>query len=60
MNVVIGIIIFAILGAIIVSVANDDKSKSTESAIGGGIMGVIIFAGLLLFVVLPILLMSSC
>lgn len=60
MNVLGWIIVFAIIGAIVVSVANNDKTKTTESAIGGGIMGIILLFGILLFIVLPIMIMSSC
>jgi hypothetical protein len=60
MSIIGWIIAFAIIGAIVVSIANTDKEKTTESAIGGGIMGIIVFAGILLFIVLPILFLSSC
>ncbi|WP_231492233.1 hypothetical protein [Pedobacter sp. Leaf170] len=59
MAIAIGLIIFIIIGAVIVSIASE-SGKKAEGAIGGSIMGVIIFAGVLMFIVIPLLFLKGC
>lgn len=56
---IVGLIVLVVIG-IVIALIKAEPGKQAESAAVGGVMGLIVFAGILLFVVLPFLLMSSC
>lgn len=58
MDIIRWIIGFAIVGAVIAAIASD-SGKEGEGAAGGAIGGIIVFAGILIKFVLPILLIVT-